>query len=196
MAEQKVSRRQQILESLVRELEAYPGKRVTTTQLTKAVGVTEAALYRHFASKAKMFEALIEFIEDSVFGFVNRIMNESQDSRLRCEKMMVVLLGFAEKNPGMTRILMGDALTGEHERLHDRIAQFFDRIEMQFKQILREGRMQGEQRSDVEVQVQARLLLATVEGHMHQYLRGGFKRPPLELWPEQWQLLSAVLFPR
>ncbi len=196
MSETKPSRRQLILEALVRELEENPGKRVTTAQLAKAVGVTEAALYRHFPSKAKMFEALIEFIEDSVFGLINRIMSEEKNCEQRCEKLAALLLGFAEKNPGMTRLLMGDALTNEHERLRERIARFFDRLEMQFKQILREGRMQGEPRSDEDVQVQARLLLATVEGHMHQFLRSGFKRSPLELWSAQWQQLAAVLFNR
>ena len=194
MAEEKPSRRQLILEALVRELEENPGKRVTTAQLAKAVGVTEAALYRHFPSKAKMFEALIEFIEDSVFGLVNRIMSEEKSCEQRCEKLAALLLGFAEKNPGMTRLLMGDALTNEHERLRERIARFFDRLEMQFKQILREGRMQGLSRSDKDIQAHSTLLLAIVEGHMHQYLRTGFKRSPLEQWPAQWQLLSAVLF--
>ena len=141
-----------------------------------------------------MFEALIEFIEDSVFGLVNRIMSEEKDSQSRCEKLVTLLLGFAEKNPGMTRLLMGDALTNEHERLRERIAQFFDRLEMQFKQILREGRMQGLSRSDKEIQAHSRLLLAVVEGHMHQFLRSGFKRSPLESWPEQWQQLQVSLF--
>ncbi|MGD8514946.1 MAG: nucleoid occlusion factor SlmA [Granulosicoccaceae bacterium] len=194
MSDKPVPRRQLILEALVRELEANPGKRITTAQLARGVGVSEAALYRHFPSKAKMFDALIEFIEDTVFGLVNRIMSEDRDTRVRCEKVLAVLLGFAGKNPGMTRILIGDALTGEHERLRERTAQFFERLETQFKQILREGRVQGEQRSDEEIQAQARLLLAVVEGHMHQFLRNGFRRAPLEGWPAQWQQLSAALF--
>lgn len=178
----------------MQELEANPGTRITTAQLAKAVGVTEAALYRHFPSKARMFDDLIAFIEDSVFGLVNRIMSESKDTRLRCEQVMTLLLGFAEKNPGMIRILMGDALTGEHARLRERTAQFFERLETQFKQILREGRMQGEQRSDEEVQAQARLLLAVVEGQMQLFLRSGFRRSPLQGWPAQWQVLSTALF--
>lgn len=193
MSEEKPSRRQLILEALVRELEENPGKRVTTAQLAKAVGVTEAALYRHFPSKAKMFEALIEFIEDSVFGLVNRIMSEEKTCESRCEKVVTLLLGFAEKNPGMTRLLMGDALTNEHERLRERITQFFDRLEMQFKQILREGRMQGLSLSDKEIQANSRLLLAVIEGQLHQFLRSGFRRSPLENWPEQWRSLSPVL---
>jgi TetR/AcrR family transcriptional regulator len=196
LSEKSVPRRQLILEALVRELEANPGKRVTTAQLARAVGVTEAALYRHFPSKAKMFEALIEFIEDTVFGLVNRIMSEEKDARLRCEKMLGVLLGFVGKNPGMTRILVGDALTGEHERLRVRTAQFFERLEIQFKQILREDRMKGQQRTDEEIQAQASLLLAVVEGHMHQFQRNGFQRSPLENWPAEWQQLSAALFAR
>ena len=194
MNDKSVPRRQLILEALVQELETNPGTRITTAQLAKAVGVTEAALYRHFPSKARMFDDLIAFIEDSVFGLVNRIMAESKDSRSRCEKLMALLLGFAEKNPGMIRILIGDALTGENARLRERTAQFFERLETQFKQILREGRMQGEQRSDEEVQAQERLLLAVVEGQMHQFVRSGFRRSPLQGWPAQWQLLAAVLF--
>ena len=132
-------RRQQILEALASELETSPGSRITTARLAGAVGVSEAALYRHFPSKAKMFEGLIAFAEDSVFGLVKRILAQEPDTRRRCEKVMVLLLGFSERNPGITRVLLGDVLAGENERLQERVAQFFNRIETQLRQILREG---------------------------------------------------------
>ena len=131
----KPNRKQQILEVLASELETNPGTRITTAGLAKAVGVSEAALYRHFASKAKMFEALIDFAEDSVFGLINKIVSNETDATIRCEKIIQLMLGFSEKNPGITRILIGDALLGENERLHARVMQFFERLETQFRQI-------------------------------------------------------------
>lgn len=188
------SRRQHILEALVRELETSPGRRITTAGLARAVGVSEAALYRHFPSKAKMFEALIEFIEESVFGLANRILAEEGSARARCEKLVGVLLGFSARNPGISRILVGDALTGENERLRARVAQFFDRMETQLKQVLREGAMTGELDAD-QAGATANLLLAVAEGRMNQYVRSGFQRPPTRDWPAQWQALSEGLFP-
>jgi len=139
MSEKKrPDRRQQILEVLARELETHPGSRITTAALARAVGVSEAALYRHFASKAKMFEALIDFAEDSVFTLINRILDQDKDAAIRCERIMQLLLGFAERNPGITRVLLGDALVGENERLRTRVGKFFERIETQLKQVLLE----------------------------------------------------------
>ncbi len=191
---EKGSRRQQILEALAHELEQSPGKRITTAGLARAVGVSEAALYRHFPSKAKMFEGLIEFIEESVFGLINRILTDERTATGRCEKIMLVLLGFSARNPGISRILVGDALTGETERLQQRIGQFFDRIESQFKQILREAELAGELRGKQHVAATANLLLSVAEGRMNQYVRSGFKRSPMQEWDEQWPLLAATLF--
>jgi TetR/AcrR family transcriptional regulator len=191
---EKGSRRQQILEALAHELEQSPGQRITTAGLARAVGVSEAALYRHFPSKAKMFEGLIEFIEETVFGLVNRILTEEKTSVGRCEKIMLVLLGFSARNPGISRILVGDALTGETERLRQRISQFFDRIESQFKQILREAELAGEIRGKQQPAVTANLLLSLAEGRMNQYVRSGFKRSPMEEWEEQWSLLAVTVF--
>ena len=132
--EKKPSRRQQILEALAHELEMNPGERITTAGLARAVGVSEAALYRHFPSKAKMFEGLIEFIEESIFSLINRILKEEESSIKRCENILSLLLGFSERNPGLTRILTGDVLTGETERLRLRVSQFFERLETQIKQ--------------------------------------------------------------
>ncbi len=191
---EKPSRRQQILEALAHELEKSPGERITTAGLARAVGVSEAALYRHFPSKAKMFEGLIEFIEETVFGLINRILADEKSSAGRCEKVMMVLLGFSARNPGISRILMGDALTGETERLRQRIGQFFDRIETQFKQILREGELAGQLEGRQNVAATANLLLAVAEGRMNQYVRSSFKKSPMAEWDEQWPLLSRNIF--
>jgi TetR/AcrR family transcriptional regulator len=189
----KASRRQQILETLALELEKSPGERITTAGLAKAVGVSEAALYRHFPSKAKMFDALIEFIEDSVFGLINRILQEESTAEARCEKLARLLLGFAERNPGISRLLTGDVLTGETERLRQRVNQFYERLETQIKQILREGELNQQLSGAQSVQAQANLLLAVIEGRISQFVRSGFKRSPLEMWDAQWPSLAQAL---
>ena len=132
-------RRQLILEVLARMLQESQGERITTAQLARAVGVSEAALYRHFPSKAKMFEGLLEFIEETLFTRINKIIAEESRAEPRVQNILFLLLGFADKNPGMARLLYGDVLVGETERLRKRVAQIFDRIETQLKQILREG---------------------------------------------------------
>ena len=192
--QEKISRRQHILETLAQELENSPGQRITTASLARAVGVSEAALYRHFPSKAKMFEGLIEFIEDSVFGLINRILADETDPAQRCEKIMLLLLGFSARNPGISRILVGDVLNGENERLRQRIGQFFDRIETQFKQILREAELAGALRNGLPVAATANLLLATAEGRMNQYVRSSFKRSPTSDWEGQWPMLAVAIF--
>ena len=189
----KTKRAQQILEALAHQLETNPGKRITTAALAKEVGVSEAALYRHFPSKARMFEALIEFIEDSVFGLINRILEEHSTANARCEHLLTMLLSFSARNPGLTRILVGDALTGEHDRLRVRITQFYDRLETQLKQILREAESKNELPVGHPSTAIANLLLATAEGRMNQFVRSGFQLSPLERWDQQWQLLSANL---
>lgn len=188
----KPSRRQQILEALADELEKHPGERITTAGLARAVGVSEAALYRHFPSKAKMFEGLIEFIEESIFSLINRILKEESSSLKRCENILSLLLGFSERNPGLTRILSGDVLTGETERLRIRVSQFYERVETQLKQVLREGEMNKELTLNIPVQAQANLLLAVVEGRIIQFVRSGFKRSPVEYWNNQWALLATM----
>jgi len=122
----KYSRKDRILQALAHMLEAKPGERITTAALAREVGVSEAALYRHFPSKAKMFEGLIEFIEETLFQRVSRILSEEGTAIVRCEKILALLLTFCDKNPGMTRILTGDALVGETDRLRHRITQFFN----------------------------------------------------------------------
>ena len=194
MSTGKPSRRQLILEALARELEANPGERITTASLSRAVGVSEAALYRHFASKAQMFEGLIDFAEESIFSRINQILKEQTGARQRCRQTLYLLLVFADRNPGITRVLMGEALIGETERLLVRVGQFFTRLETQLKQVLREGEMRGEAMTVEDVNASANLMLAFVEGLMHQYLRSRFTISPLAQWDAQWGILDARLF--
>jgi TetR/AcrR family transcriptional regulator len=195
MSEKKrPDRRQQILEVLARELETHPGSRITTAALARAVGVSEAALYRHFASKAKMFEALIDFAEDSVFTLINRILDQEKDAAVRCERIVQLLLGFAERNPGITRVLLGDALVGENERLRTRVGKFFERIETQLKQVLREANLSDGSRAAATIDATANGIMALIEGRMSQYVRSDFTRRPTEYNDEQWKVLRAGLF--
>ncbi len=191
----RVSRRQDILEALARELESNGSARITTARLADSAGVSEAALYRHFSSKEKMFEALIEFAEETVFGRVSKILAEEADARLRCKNILGVLLAFSERNPGITRILLGDALTGENERLKARVNQFFERLETQLKQILREAELRSPGRSAVPVRILANLMLAWAEGRLTQFTRSRFVQTPTSDWHEQWLLLTQSAWP-
>ncbi len=185
-------RRQEILETLARMLEAQQGEHITTAGLAKAVGVSEAALYRHFPSKAKMFEALIEFIEESVFSRVTRIIAEEPEAAARLQQIIFLILGFADKNPGMTRLMQGDVLVGETARLRVRIAQFFERIETQLRQVLREAELRNAlHEPTLET---ARLLLTVIDGRMALFVRGGFKNSPVEGWERQWAMLHRGIF--
>ena len=188
------SRKEQILQSLAAILEEAPGGRITTAGLAKHVGVSEAALYRHFPSKAKMFEALIEFIEDTLFSRISQIITEESSSQERCEKILRLLLTFSEKNPGITRILTGEPLAGETERLRQRVSQLFDRIEMQLRQILREMPLRGESLFSEDPAGTANLMLAIVEGRISQYVRSDFRRLPTTEWSAQWKTVSKGLF--
>jgi len=187
-------RRQQILEAFALMLEAQPGSRITTAALAKQVGVSEAALYRHFPSKARMIEGLIEFIESSIFSRISRILDEASTAHDRCRDLLWLLLSFAERNPGVARLLSGDALQGETDRLRVRIRQFYDRVETQLKQIIREGVARSEVQSDQPVNAIANLLLAAAEGRVDQYVRSDFKAKPTTEWSHQWGLLAAAVF--
>jgi TetR/AcrR family transcriptional regulator len=190
----KISRKDQILKALARMLEAAPGQRITTAALAREVGVSEAALYRHFPSKARMFEGLIKFIEDTLFARIARIINEEDSAEIRCHNILVLLLTFCDKNPGMTRLLTGDALAGETERLRERIAQFFDRLEAQLKQVLREAQVRENLKTTISPTILTNLLLASVEGRLAQFVRSEFKVSPLVNWDTQWDFLSKNLF--
>ena len=181
-------RREEILQVLARMLQEQAGEHITTAELARAVGVSEAALYRHFPSKAKMFESLIEFIEESVFTRITRILAEEPQRDARLQQILMLVLGFADKNPGMARLLQGGVLTGETERLRVRISQFYDRIETQLRQVLRDGETAGDMR--LAVNDTAQLLLAFLEGRIAQFVRSGFKSSPVEGWEKQWELLN------
>ncbi len=188
----KPSRRQQILESLAFMLEENKGARITTARLAAEVGVSEAALYRHFPSKARMFESLIEFIEESIFTRVNIIVSQSAMDEDRCGQIMNLVLTFASRNPGICRILTGEALTGEQERLRQRVAQLFNRLEVQLKQVLREKAV-AEKNVQVDPTIHANLLLNIIDGRLQQFVRSDFKRSPLENWDQQWQIIYSQL---
>ena len=189
----KKSRKDQILQALARMLETSPGERITTAALAKEVGVSEAALYRHFPSKARMFEGLIKFIEETLFLRISRILNEETNAEVRCHKILTLLLTFSDKNPGMTRLLTGDALAGETARLRVRIVQFYSRLESQLKQILREAQIRESLKATVSPAALANLLLASVEGRLTQFVRSEFQQSPLENWDTQWEFLSRNL---
>jgi TetR/AcrR family transcriptional regulator len=190
------ARRLQILQVLARMLENPKGERVTTAALAKELDVSEAALYRHFASKAQMFEGLIEFIEQTLFGLVNKITAEEENGLKQTQAILSSLLSFAEKNPGMTRVLVGDALVNEDERLQVRINQLHDRLEATLKQCLRVAATQGHDGPAATTQTdpvpRANLLLCYVIGRWQQYAKSGFKRMPSELWDKQWPLLGQI----
>ncbi len=182
-------RKLQILQTLAAMLENPKGEKITTAALAARLDVSEAALYRHFASKAQMFEGLIEFIERTLFGLINKIQAEEKSGMKQLEATVSMLLGFAKKNPGMTRVLIGDALVNEDERLQVRINQLHDRLESTLKQALRFAVSEKEIADSVNPTTHANLLLAYVVGRWHQYAKSGFKRDPMEYWSDQWPVL-------
>ncbi len=194
MAKKPGTRAQEILQALARMLEKSGGGRITTAALAAELGVSEAALYRHFPSKTRMYEGLIDFIEETVFARVRSIISDEPNPVNQCYRILSLVLAFAEKNPGITRILNGDALTGETERLHDRIAQLFDRLESQLKQILREAEIRDGLKLQVSVSTAANLMLCSADGKISQFVRSQFKTPPTKNWQEQWQLITAAMF--
>ncbi|WP_417763511.1 nucleoid occlusion factor SlmA [Shewanella sp.] len=190
---EKFNRREHILQCLAQMLETNPGQRITTAKLASEVGVSEAALYRHFPSKTRMYEGLIEFIEESLLTRINLIMAEEKDTMRRCQLMLHLLLVFAEKNPGISRLLNGDALLGEHERLRDRINQLFAKVETHLKQILREKSLREGQKFHLDEAILANMLLAIAEGHIAQFVRSEFKVKPTSHFDAQWQFIENQL---
>ncbi|KFZ36332.1 TetR family transcriptional regulator [Shewanella mangrovi] len=190
---EKFNRREHILQCLAQMLETNPGQRITTAKLASEVGVSEAALYRHFPSKARMYEGLIEFIEESLLTRINLIMAEEKDTMRRCHLMLHLLLVFAEKNPGISRLLNGDALLGEHERLRDRINQLFSKVETHLKQILREKTLREGKKFNLDEAILANMLLAIAEGRITQFVRSEFKVKPTSHFEEQWQFIQNQL---
>jgi len=184
-------RKLQILQALAEMLEQPAAEKITTAALAAKIDVSEAALYRHFASKAQMFEGLIEFIEETLFGLINKITAEEKSGLKQLESMTNMLLGFAQKNRGMTRVLIGDALVHENERLQARINQLHDRVEAALKQSLRFAAGQNEFPANIDPAARANLIMSCVSGRWQQFAKSGFKRDPMQYWPDQWRVLIS-----
>lgn len=184
----KQDRKQQILETLAHMLQTPKHEKITTASLAKKLEVSEAALYRHFANKAQMFEGLIEFIEASIFGVINKITTDETDGNKQVQLMMTTLLKFAEKNPGMARVLIGDALVNEDPKLQLRVNQLHDRIETSLKQSLRIA--ETNKSTKLDASAQANLMMSLVVGRWHQFAKSGFKRKPLEFIDTQIAIVN------
>ena len=191
MAAKPGERKLQILQTVAQMLEQPKGEKITTAALAARLDLSEAALYRHFASKAQMFEGLIEFIEQTVFGLVNKISAEESSGLKQAEGILAMLLGFAQKNRGMTRVLIGEALINEDARLQLRINQMFDRLETTLKQSLRIAHSQNELDGTADVGAHANVLLCYVIGRWQQFGKSGFTRDPMTQWAQQWAILCG-----
>ena len=187
-------RKEEILQVLAAMLEKHPGGRITTAALAAEIGVSEAALYRHFPSKARMFEGLIDYIESTLFSSYSRILAESGTTLQHCEKILYFTLGFAGRNPGITRVLNGDALSGETDRLRQKVGQILDRLEAQLRQMLRDAELKEGLRTTATVTATAAYLCAWTEGRISQFVRTDFRDLPTRDWDEQWTLLSTGIF--
>ncbi len=190
MAGKSGERKTQILQTLAQMLEQPRPEKITTAALAARLDVSEAALYRHFASKAQMFEGLIEFIEQTLFSLINKINADETDGMRQLDAILSLLLGFAQKNPGMTRVLIGDALVHENERLQSRINQLHDRIEATLRQCLRVAATENAVPTERDTNAVANLMLSFVIGRLHQFAKSGFKRLPLD----QFETQKALLF--
>jgi TetR/AcrR family transcriptional regulator len=184
-------RRRAILQKLAEMLEHPKGEKITTALLAAKLDVSEAALYRHFASKAQMFEGLIEFIEETVFSLVNKIQNEETDGLKQVEGIVAMLLNFAQKNIGMTRVLIGDALVNEDERLQARMNQLHDRLEASLRQSARLASSSGALHTTLDPNAYANAIMAFIVGRWHQFAKSGFKRGPNEMWAQQWSVFAG-----
>lgn len=193
MAEGRINRREMILQTLAQLLEETPNQRITTAGLAKQVGVTEAALYRHFPSKRKMFDGLINFAEDAVFARCPQILESESDPRERLAQLSRLLLVFAERNPGIVRVLNGSALNGEDDQLQARAAHFFERFEMQLRQVLKLGEIEQKLTPQGSYGQGAAVLMAQLEGRIQRFTRSGFKHKPTNDWDRLWpQMLEMV----
>nr|WP_252737806.1 nucleoid occlusion factor SlmA [Marinobacter salexigens] len=190
ITDQKPSRREAILRALLELLEKDPGARITTSVLAKSVGVTEAALYRHFPSKRKMFEALLEFAEEAVFSRCQVILQDQEDVQVRLQQVVHLVLVFAERNPGLCCVLTGDALVGENEALRKRASQFFERLETQVRQTLKEGEIRQSLRSRTSATRAADFVLVFMEGRIQRFIRSSFSRLPTADFDESWGLVA------
>lgn len=189
----KVSRRQQILETLAQMLETQPG-RITTAALAAEVGVSEAALYRHFPSKTKMYEGLIEFMEEAIFSRVNQFTKSEQNSISILYDICTLVIVFAEKNRGFCRLLTGESISVENERLALRIALFFDRLETEIKHVIKHAELKEGLRPQILATDQANFVVALISGKIAQYVRSNFKQLPTANWDTQWHFLASDFF--
>ena len=190
----KINRREHILKVLTIELEKKLGLPITISSLANSVGVSEAALYRHFPSKSKMFESLIAITEDSIFVLINRALDEESDPTKRCEKIIYIILSFFERNPGIARIFIGDVLLGENEQLHFKVMQFFEKIESQIRQILRESNLGNGPRPISDINSVANQILIYIEGKLSQFVKSSFRKKPTEYFEVQWRIIKAGSF--
>ena len=182
-------RKTQILQLIAQMLESPKGEKITTAAMAKRLDVSEAALYRHFASKAQMFEGLIEFIESSLLGLINKITGEETQGLKQIQAILAMMLGFAKQNPGMTRVLIGDALVNEDERLQVRINALTDKLEAALKQSVRVAVTQNELPATHDVAAQANVLICYVTGRWHQFAKSGFKKNPVDGFDKQLPLM-------
>ncbi|EKN3386346.1 nucleoid occlusion factor SlmA [Yersinia enterocolitica] len=190
----KRNRREEILQALAQMLESSDGsQRITTAKLAANVGVSEAALYRHFPSKTWMFDSLIEFIEDSLMSRINLILQDEKETFNRLRLILLLVLGFAERNPGLTRIMTGHALMFEQDRLQGRINQLFERIEVQLRQVLREKKLRDGQGFIHDEALLATQLLAFCEGMLSRFVRSEFRYRPTQEFDARWPLIVAQL---
>jgi len=190
----RTSRKPEILQALAHMLEANPGGKITTAKLAQEVGLSEAALYRHFASKAKMIEGLIEFTEETLFTRMNGIAKENRSHESKCHDIVLLLLTFIERNPGFARLFVGDALQGETERLRARMRQLLDRIETQLRQLMRELVLETDPLPGNQPAVLAKVLMALAEGQIAQFVRSDFKQSLTAEWADQWLVIRRGVF--
>ncbi|PLR33620.1 nucleoid occlusion factor SlmA [Chimaeribacter californicus] len=192
--ENKRNRREEILQALAQMLESSDGsQRITTAKLAATVGVSEAALYRHFPSKTKMFDSLIEFIEDSLISRINLILQDEKETLARLRLILLLILGFAERNPGLTRIMTGHALMFEQDRLQARINQLFERIEAQLRQVLRERKLREGTAFSHDEALLVSQMLALCEGMLSRYVRSDFRYRPTQDFDHRWPLIASQL---
>ena len=191
MAARQGERKLQILQTIAEMLQNPKGEKITTALMAKKLDVSEAALYRHFASKAQMYEGLIEFIETGLFSVINRINADEQSGVKQAELIVSLLLGFAQKNRGLTRVLIGDALVNEDDRLQVRINQLLDRVEASLKQALRIAASNNELPQGEDAAAAANLCLCYAIGRWQFFVKSGFTREPMAQWPQQWPMLLA-----
>lgn len=188
------SRKEEILQALARMLESSTSARITTAALAREVGFSEAALYRHFPSKARMYDELLAFAEQALFSNINAIAAETGTTEARCARMLLVALTFAERNPGITRMLSGDALHGEKERLQTRSGQLFDRLESELKNAIRLGEVREQLTTALPPGVASSLMINLVEGKLRRFVRSGYRQLPTADWEQHWRVISAGIF--